>query len=111
MNIKYIRVKFNDKIIEVVTIPQLAEICNRDVATMRKYDERSIMPDANVRGKSYYNKSGDKIPGKRLYSKTLAFRLCEILKEVRQGVAVTGEQKRLIAVAFQEEKLLINENI
>jgi hypothetical protein len=101
------KVLLKGKIVEVVTIGQLAEMCGRKVITLRKMEERGILPEPVIRGKSMTNKSGDKLPGKRLYSINFAKKIAEILKNVSQGVAITNEQKRQITLAYQEEKKLI----
>ena len=105
---KYKRIKIKGKILEVVTIGQLAKMCNRSVSYIRKMEQRDIFPFAKIRDNSKYDKSGNKLVGNRLYSVTLAKRLAEILYEVKQGVKITNEQQRQIWIAFQNEDIFIN---
>lgn len=91
---------------KVVTISELAKMVSRQTITLRKYEERGILPPANFRMPSKKTKSGKAHLGDRLYTLELAVRLKEILGGVSQGVPITDEQKRLIREAFQNE--LIN---
>jgi DNA-binding transcriptional MerR regulator len=92
-------VKIKDKLVKVLTVGELAAILGRKTDTLRKYEIRGILPQANFRTTKLHGKAG-----KRLYSQELAKKLAPIFKDVGQGVKFTDEQVRLIAVAFQEEK-------
>ncbi len=97
---EYKKIQLKGKIYEVVTVSGLAEICSRSVNTIRKYEERNIIPTANLRLKASTSKEGT-----RAYTKKLALRLAEILQSVTQGVKISDEQQRQIHIAFQEEKI------
>jgi len=97
------RVKINGKVFDVVTIQEFASECGRETNTIRRYEQRGILPQANLRTQTKF--INDKAyAGKRLYTKTLVTKIANIFLSVTQGTPITGEQKRLIAVAFQEEK-------
>lgn len=106
--IKCKRVKYNGKIVDTITIGQLALMCNRKVITMRKLEDRNILPLPSLRFKNKFKRNGDEILGNRLYSYSLALRIAEIFKDVTQGVKINNEQRRQIALAFQEELIFIN---
>lgn len=98
------KITFKGRVLEVMTIQELAQTIGRSVKTVYKYEERGILPLANLRGKPSISKNGKRIPGRRLYTTELASKLKVIFSRVSQGVEIEGETKRLIAVAFQEER-------
>jgi hypothetical protein len=98
------KVLFNSKIVECVTVGELATMCDYATITIKKMEERGIMPQPNIRGKAM--KNGEL--GKRLYSVKLAEALVPILAQIVNGVKVSDETKRQIAVAFQNEKQFLN---
>lgn len=108
-NLKFKNVKVNGKIIPTYTIGQLASMCNRERVTMLKMEERNLLPPPNLRGRRRVKKNGDTVLGERKYSVDLCNKIVKILAGVKQGVAITNEQRRRLLLAFQEEKMFIEE--
>lgn len=95
------------KLRKVVTIGEMAKMLNRQTITLRKYEERGILPPPNFRMPNKKTKIESKAHlGDRLYTMELALEIKEILSTVSQGVPISDEQKRQIREAFQKE--LIN---
>jgi len=94
---------FRGKMYEFVTINEIAKGSNRSLPVIRKFIERGILPDSNLRMPSIVTPKKE-IMGARIYTKQLAEKLCEIIKTFRQGIPVTEEQKAAINKAFNEEK-------
>jgi len=85
----------------VMTVGELAKHCDYSIITIKKMEERGLIPHSNLRGKRFSN--GE--IGSRLYTVELADKLKQILSEIKQGVKTSDETKRKIALAFEEEKL------
>ena len=101
-------IKINCKLYKVVTLTELATMCNVTTTYIRKLEYRDIIRGANIRGKERLLKNGDNFPGPRYYTIELAEKIKIIFSEFKQGVAVTPDQKRRLAIAFQEEQQTIN---
>lgn len=101
-------IKINDKLHKVVSLTELASMCNVTTTYIRKLEYRDIIRGANIRGKGRLLKNGDKFPGPRYYTIELAKKIKIIFSEFKQGVAITPDQKRRLAIAFQEELQTIN---
>lgn len=99
------KILFNGNLIECVTIRELAKMCgNRRSSTLRKYEERKILPPANLRSTKTSRLSNS---GHRLYTKTLAVKVAEIFNNpayFKNGVSVPDEAKQLLRDAFAEER-------
>lgn len=87
---------------KVVTVSGFAKLINRSVETVRKMEDRGILPPSNFRLPS--SKGGREI---RIYTVELAEEVRRIMLEVTQGREITGEQRQRIAAAFANEKEII----
>jgi hypothetical protein len=98
----YKLVKMGSVVRKVVTVAGFARIINRSVETVRKMEDRGVLPPSNFRMPSA--KDGRDV---RIYTIELAEDIKVIMEEVTQGRAITGEQRQRIAAAFANEKQLI----
>lgn len=96
-------IKFNNKLIKVITIGELAAMCNYSVITLKKMEKRKILPQPNLRGADFSN--GEL--GHRYYTIPLANKLQQIFKQTQQGVKISPDIIHQITVAFSEEKQLL----
>lgn len=104
---KIIKVKFKGKIVQCVSIGDLATSCGYATISIKKMEENGVIPKPNIRGKAFSN--GE--PGKRLYTITLVDALKIALSKVKNGVKISDEIKREIAIAFINEKEYLNTEI
>ena len=93
-------VKVSGKLFTVYTIGELADKLERSVETIRKMEERQVLPTPNLRG----NPTKDGAVGIRLYTEELVNKLVEEFKTVKQGVKISDKTIQNIAIAFKEEK-------
>ena len=91
------RVVVNGKPLAVLTIGEFAQALGRATDTLRKYEKRGILPKANL-----------KLKGNRCYSDALVKKVSLVFADVKAGIEITAEQKRQIAIAFQEERSFLN---
>lgn len=101
---KYTKIKYKGKILEVLTIGQLAEVVFRKPDTLRKMEEAEQLPMPNLRGKPAENGN----LGKRLYTRQLANNLVPIFAKIQNGKKMSPELIREFYLAFQEEQKIIN---
>jgi hypothetical protein len=95
------RIKLGGQLAEVVTIDGLATACGRSAASMRKYEERKLLPPANWRTVTGTDKKGD-----RIYTVELVNKLAPIFRnEIKQGVITSEIVKQKIKDLFTQEKL------
>lgn len=94
------KLRVGDKVGNFYTVSELASALSISVSYIDKLEEREIFPPANFR----YRKANWKKAGTRIYSDELVKKLVEIVPKFRQGIKIDPEAKRLIAVAFMEEK-------
>lgn len=101
------KIKYNGKIVAVVTIGELATIVGRKTDTLRKMEVKNQLPPPNIRGKAMENGT----EGKRLYSVELAEKLKMLFTSIEQGKKIPDAIQQKISIAFQEEKLFLNTKI
>jgi DNA-binding transcriptional MerR regulator len=89
---------------EIVTIKELSDMLGIDTSTIRKYEQRKILPQANYRFPSKKDKNDKVILGVRIYTLTLAKELQNIFANVKRGVKITEQQQQDIRNAFIKEK-------
>lgn len=100
------KVRINGRVYDCVTVSSLAAMCNFTPSTIRKMEQRGVLPKANI-----HVDSDTPIPGKkRLYTKELAEKVAKIFAEEDLKPPQKRDPKTLIALkrAFQEELTLIN---
>ncbi len=100
------KLRVGDKVGNFYTVSELAEALGISVSYIDKLEEREIFPQANFR----YIKPNWKKAGNRIYSAELVKKLQDIVPKFRQGIKIDPEAKRLIAVAFIEEKEMYSKN-
>lgn len=88
---------------QVISIGELAKACGRSVATMRKFEERGILPISNYRMPSKVVNNVIR-KGERIYTIKLAEELKQIFSEIKQGVKVSDSQQLKINQAFARER-------
>jgi len=91
----------NGKIVAVMSVGELAKHCGYSTISIKKMEERKILPMPNLRGKNFSN--GEL--GNRLYTVELADKLKVLLAEIKNGIKTPDTIKQKIAIAFQEEKI------
>jgi hypothetical protein len=99
--------KLGNVVKQVLTISEFAKVIGRSVETVRKMEDRGIMPQSNYRMPPY--KDGRQ--GPRVYTLDLALSIKSVMEEVSQGREITLEQRAKIASAFENEKNLTNATI
>lgn len=97
----------NGKEVKFVTITILAKLCKRATPTLKKYEERGILPPANYRTASVRDDvAGNPVPGNRIYSVALAETLAKIfLQEIQPRTKITAKTLSKIRKAFADEKI------
>ena len=104
------REKYNEELYEFCTIEEIAKKSGRAVRTIRKFIERGILPESNLRMPSSYTKGSEfnpvrEIKGARIYTKELAENIIAVIKTFREGIPVTEKQKQEISNAFNNERV------
>lgn len=105
------RISIKGRLTNSYSISELASKLNRSTITLRKFEERGILPFPNYRTKNKVLVGGKIILGDRIYTDVVVNKLVDIFKGISQGVKISDEQKRQIAIAFQEEKLFFERPI
>ena len=90
--------------VKCVGIAKLAKMCGRASSSLRKLEQRGILPPANFRGAETII-GEDVKPGNRIYTLELAEKLAEIFeKEISQGIAIDDDTKSKLIQLFAEER-------
>lgn len=101
---KYISIEVNGVKALCVAKRDLSKMCGRKPSTLRKLEQRGVLPMANFRGESVVSSFGV-FDGERLYTKELAEGLVEIFhSEIKQGVKISPEVQAKINKLFNDER-------
>lgn len=96
-----LKIKYNGRILECVTLVELAKKVGRSKHTLIMYQIREIMPYANLRF------GGTKM---QVFTMQLSTKLIPLFNRIEHGKPTPPEVIQQINQAFQEERLFINSN-
>lgn len=92
---KYKLVRFGEELKPVVTKGGFAEIVGKSLRTIKEYEKRRIIPEANFVMENGYNG----------YTVELAKAVAPHIAQIQQGVPVSEELKSEIRKLFYQEKV------
>jgi hypothetical protein len=79
--------KKGEKLVEFITLAELAKLCGKETITLQKMGEKKVgYPSSNFRAPSITLKGGTERDGARLYSVKYAKLMAEQIKLIRQGI-------------------------
>ena len=81
------------KVVEFITLSQLAVLSGKKVITLQKWEEKSWFPLSNFHSPSITLKDNTVRKGTRLYSIKYAKSMAEQIKKVKRGVEIDNEVK------------------
>lgn len=103
MNKSNIRIRIGEVMVAMVTIKGLSERVGLSIVTLKKHEERGIIPRANFRTRGVTTGISDK--GYRLYTTELADAVAKVFREkVSQGKQIPAEVKQELKDLFTKEK-------
>jgi DNA-binding transcriptional MerR regulator len=101
-------VKIGSKAYKVYTIGELAKKLDRQPSSIRKMEERKILPKANYRLPDITMCNGKIREGQRIYTEALVEKIVHIFRHIQRGVKVSDMQKMELKNAFAQELELLN---
>jgi hypothetical protein len=96
--------KLNGKEVNLLTISELAKLGSKSTTTLKKWEEKGWLPEANWRNKKIELPGGGFIKGERLYTEKYARLIAAEIKTVQKGIKIPHDTVVKIASLFKQER-------